>query len=133
MQQDHLKFETPDEPANVNWGNLHVPKAERQFRKFSVILALIALLCISFSIQKSFARIQFSNDTYEKIDCGIYKYTEQKILQRQAYATWAEYFYERNSEEHNGDIDNNLPTEIQQMNQRKTSFINGTLSCFCDF
>jgi hypothetical protein len=76
INQNHLSITKPEEPANTNWRNLHVPQVEIKVRGIFITLIFGVLLWGSYKFQNNFSKLQFENEIFESIDCGIYRFTE---------------------------------------------------------
>lgn len=97
-----------------------------------VILTLLAIIYTSFLIQANFASWKFNSAIFETIDCNShYKNSNRSQMQSMAFSTWSEYNIQGQFKK---DVFASEDSQLEPQNaiQDTTSFINGTLSCFCD-
>lgn len=130
-----FQVERPADPSNINWKNMQIKLSERFVRGFLVFLTLFALVYLSFLIQVLFSNWRFENGNYEKIDCTEFKTANNKnLFENRAFAAWSEYNIQGQwKEEVQESDDANLEQIDQDLESNPTStFINGTLSCFCN-
>lgn len=130
-----FQAERPADPSNINWKNMHIKTSERCVRGFLVFLTLFALLYFSFVTQVLFSNFRFENGNYEKMDCTEFKTVNNKnMFENRAFAAWSEYNIQGQWKE---DVQESDDSELENIDQDleknpTSTFINGTLSCFCN-
>lgn len=93
----------------------------RSLMVYSFILAFLYL--VSFQSQVLLSELRFANRNYEQASCNAFKQLPNRSTQRNiAFSAWSEYHIQAN------DFDGSqLAKQV-----RTTSYVNGSLSCFCD-